>query len=151
MFALSCEISRAKRGLLPVETSAALQSYRRLAYSLLAVKELNPQIKAVLEKQLRIFSERSETACCTELQIYTEQIINLVKLLDPELRSQPYVEELSHLPSATITMSDLEEIAAARKEKLRLADKEFRHLLGENRKTTPSPRPESVDTSANPL
>lgn len=112
---------------------------------------MNPQIKAVLEKQLQIFSDRSEKACCSELQIYTEQIINLVKVLDPELRSRPYVEELSRLPSATLTMSDLEEIAAARKEKLRRADEEFRRLLDEHRKTTPNPRPESADTPASPL
>ena len=112
---------------------------------------MNPQTKTVLEKQLQILSKRSENACCNELQIYTEQIINLAKILDPELRNRPYVEALSRLPSATLTMSDLEEIAVARKEKIRRADEEFRRLLDEHRKTTPNPRPESADTPASPL
>lgn len=105
-------------------------------------------IKTMLEKQLQLLSERSEKAVGDELNSYTEQIINLAKLLDPELRNQPYVEALSRLPSATLTMSDLEEIMVARKEKLRRADLEFRRLLDERQKTTPSPHLESDDTPA---
>lgn len=108
-------------------------------------------VKETLEKQLKLLSERSEKAVGNEVAIYTEQIVKLANLLDPELRNRPYVEALSRLPLATLTMSDLEEIAVARKEKIRRADEEFRRLLDEHRKTTPNPRPESADTPASPL
>ncbi|MBR0289813.1 MAG: hypothetical protein IJQ82_12620, partial [Selenomonadaceae bacterium] len=52
--------------------------------------------------------------------------------LDPELRSQSCAEVLSRLPAATLTMSDLEEIAAARKAKLRREDEAFRQLLNDH-------------------
>ena len=51
-------------------------------------------VKETLEKQLKLLSERSEKAVGNELAIYTEQIVKLANLLDPELRSQPYVEAL---------------------------------------------------------
>ena len=100
---------------------------------------MEPLVKGILEKQVQILSALSEHAVGNELAIYTEQIVKLANLLDPELRSRPYVEALLRLPSATLTMSDLEEIAAVRKEKLRQADKEFRRLLDEHQKTAPSP------------
>ena len=49
-------------------------------------------VKETLEKQLKLLSERSEKAVGNELTIYTEQIVKLANLLDPELRSRPYVE-----------------------------------------------------------
>ncbi len=61
-------------------------------------------VQETLEKQLQLLSKRSEKAVGGELNSYTEQIINLAKLLDPELRNQPYVEALLRLPSATLTM-----------------------------------------------
>ena len=46
MFALSCEVSRTKRGVLLVEASTALQSYRRLERSLLEVKTWKHKLTA---------------------------------------------------------------------------------------------------------
>lgn len=75
-------------------------------------------VKETLEKQMRILSGLSEKAVGNELAFYTEQIINLAKLLDPELRNQSLDEAplpfLGHL-----SMSDLEELAQARRELLR--------------------------------
>lgn len=103
---------------------------------------MNEFVKETLEKQMKLLSERSGKAVGGELNSYTEQIINLAKILDPELRSQSCAEVLSRLPAATLTMSDLEEIAAARKAKLRREDEAFRRLLDECRKTTPNRLPE---------
>lgn len=110
---------------------------------------MNNLVKETLEKQLRILSERSTIAdddCLGEL---TTQIIDLANLLDPELRSQSYAEALSRLPAATLTMSDLDEVAAVRKERLRRADMAFHHLLDECRKTAPSRNSESNGTPSN--
>lgn len=106
-------------------------------------------IRDTLEKQMQILSERSIRENGEYLAPITAQMIELAKLLDPELRSQSYVEMLSRLPAATLTMSDLEEITSARKEKLRKADEDFRRFCNELQKTTPCPRPESDDTPSN--
>ena len=93
---------------------------------------MNDFVKETLEKQMKLLSKRSEKAVGGELNSYTEQIINLAKILDPELRNQSCAEVLSRLPAATLTMSDLEEIAAARKAKLRREDEAFRQLLNDH-------------------
>ena len=88
--------------------------------------------KKILEKQLTLLSERSQTlTSAKELQILTGKMIDLVRLLDPELRIQFFDEELSNLPAATLKMSDLEEIAAARKEKSRLFADHLRQIQKE--------------------
>ena len=111
------------------------------------MKEINESaVKKVLEKQLEILSERSKCEEVAYLAPITEQMIRLAKALDPALRIQSFAEDLNCLPAATLSMSDLEEITAARKERLRQADKEFRRLLDEHRKTIQDPPPESANT-----
>ena len=106
-------------------------------------------IRDTLKKQMQILSERSVRENGEYLAPITEQMIALAKCLEPELRSQSYVEMLSRLPSATLTMSDLEEITSARKEKLRKADDSFRQFWNELQKTTPNPPPESDGIPSN--
>ena len=78
---------------------------------------MNDFVKETLEKQMKLLSERSHESTAGVIG-YTEQIISLAKILDPELRSQscaaaplPFVGHLS--------MSDLEALAKARHEWLR--------------------------------
>lgn len=71
--------------------------------------------KKTLEKQLKLLSERSMKSNDNgEIVALTEQMVNLVKILAPELQFQsayaatyPYVGQLS--------MSDLESLAEARR------------------------------------
>ena len=48
---------------------------------------MNNTVKKTLEKQLRILSERSKDASGTYLTEYTVQMINLAKILAPEIES----------------------------------------------------------------
>lgn len=110
------------------------------------VKNLNRLVKDTLEKQLAILSKRSEEANGSFLDQYTLRIMDLAILLDPELRTQSYADALCNLPDGQLTMQDLEEIAAARKERLQRADEEFRRLLGEVQKKESNPHLESTCT-----
>ena len=83
---------------------------------------MNDFVKETLEKQMKLLSERSHESTAGVIG-YTEQIINLAKILDPELRSQSYAE--APLPFVGhLTMSDLEALAKARHELLRQSVKE---------------------------
>lgn len=103
-------------------------------------------VKDTLEKQMQRLSLLSAATSGNALVSYTEQIIKLANLLDPELRSQSYTAALQYLPSAKLTMSDLEEIAAARKEKSLRADKAFHQFVEKLQQTTPDQPLESSDT-----
>lgn len=106
---------------------------------------MNPFVKETLEKQLRILSDRSVTAQDAYVAPITAQMIRLVQMIDPELRSQSFAEALSPLPAATLSMTDLEEITAVRKERLRRADDVFRQTLEEIWNKTQFPPAEVLD------
>lgn len=83
---------------------------------------MNDFVKETLEKQMKLLSERSAElptySTTTILCSYTEQIINLAKILDPELRSQSCAE--APLPFVGhLSMSDLEALAKVRHEWVR--------------------------------
>ena len=82
---------------------------------------MEEKYKKILEKQLEILSEIpiKVLTYIDELALLTDKMIDLVMLLDPELRTQFFDTKLSNQLAATLKMSDLEEIAAARKEKSR--------------------------------
>ena len=84
-------------------------------------------IRDTLKEQMQILSERSARENGEYLAPITAQMIELAKLLDPELRSQssgerplPFVGHLS--------MSDLEELARARRELVRRSIEETRQF-----------------------
>ena len=91
---------------------------------------MDKMIKQTLERQLELLAIQSERDM-RNIASYTEQMINLARLIDPELRTQSYAAALSRLPEATLTMSDLEEIVGVRKERLRRADKALQQMLDE--------------------
>lgn len=82
------------------------------------------KVKETLEKQLQLLSERSKqiieqgNAADNELKTLTNQMIQLALILDPVLQSQSasaaYFPFVGHL-----SMSDLEELAQARRERAR--------------------------------
>ena len=84
-------------------------------------------IKDTLKKQMQILSERSVRENGEYLAPITAQMIELAKLLDPELRNQSLNEKplpfVGHL-----SMSDLEELARARRELVRRSIEETRQF-----------------------
>lgn len=97
------------------------------------------EVQKILSQQLNLLSERSqETHNCQELVGLTEQIINLAKALHQIVKNPLAFAELMNLPPAHLTISDLMEIAAVRKEKLRQADEELRQKLNEVQKSSQS-------------
>lgn len=110
---------------------------------------MNSLVKETLEEQMRILSDRSMTVQDAYVAPITAQMIRLAQLLDPELRNQSFAEALSPLPAATLSMTDLEDIAAVRKERLRRADDVFRRALEEHRKKLQDQLPEPENTPSN--
>lgn len=105
---------------------------------------MNEFVKETLEKQMKLLSERSGKAVGGELNSYTEQIINLAKILDPELRSQSCAE--APLPFVGhLSMSDLEALAKARHEWLRQSIEEtqqfYKKLFPQQKAEVRTPRP----------
>ena len=95
------------------------------------------EVQTILSQKLNLLSKRSqETHNCQELVALTEQMINLAKTLHQIVKNPVAFAELMNLPPAHLTMSDLMEIAAVRKQKLRQTDEELRQKLNEFQKSS---------------
>ena len=80
---------------------------------------LNEMYKSTLEGQLQLLLERSKTELDNKIVgELTEKMISLVRILDPDLRSQSVYEKLNPYVGH-LSMSDLEMLAQARAEHAR--------------------------------
>ena len=91
---------------------------------------MQEEIKKILEQQLQLLSERSKSANNEDLCKLIDKMINLVQILDPELKSRSFAEPLNPY-IGHLSMSDLEALALARREQARSQKEELEKFAEE--------------------
>ena len=80
---------------------------------------MDASVKETLEKQLQMLSERSSTADIKYLPALTGQMINLARILEPELQNQSfYGASTGHPYVVQLPAKDLVDLYVARAELL---------------------------------